>query len=105
MSTLGRTRRDFLKAVGLGAAGLALPAFGDDSRRSARKPNVIFVLADDLGYAELGCYGQRKIETPNLDRLAGQGMRFTQCYSRQPGLCAVALHAADRQAHRSRLHP
>ena len=87
MSTHGRTRRDFIKAVGLGAAGLALPSFGDDARRATRKPNIIFVLADDLGCAELGCYGQRKIETPNLDRLASQGMRFTQHYSGSP-VCA-----------------
>lgn len=45
------------------------------------KPNIIFILADDLGYGELGCYGQQKIKTPNLDRLASQGMRFTQCYA------------------------
>jgi arylsulfatase A-like enzyme len=47
----------------------------------ARKPNVIFILADDLGYGELGCYGQKKIRTPSLDRLAAGGMRFTQHYS------------------------
>jgi arylsulfatase A-like enzyme len=46
-----------------------------------RKPNIIFILADDLGYGELGCYGQKKILTPNLDRLAEEGMRFTQCYA------------------------
>ena len=46
-----------------------------------RKPNVVFVLADDLGYRELGCFGQELIATPNLDRLAQQGMRLTQHYS------------------------
>ena len=51
------------------------------------KPNIIFILADDLGYGELGCYGQTKIKTPNLDRLAQQGMRFTQHYSGSP-VCA-----------------
>lgn len=45
------------------------------------KPNIIYILADDLGYAELGCYGQQKIETPNIDALASQGKRFTQHYS------------------------
>ena len=45
------------------------------------RPNVIFVLADDLGYAELGSYGQQKIRTPSLDRLAAEGVRFTQHYS------------------------
>lgn len=46
-----------------------------------RKPNVIFILADDLGYRELGCFGQKLIKTPNIDRLASQGMRLTQHYS------------------------
>ena len=45
------------------------------------KPNVIFILADDLGYKELGCYGQAKIRTPHLDKLAEEGMRFTRNYS------------------------
>ncbi len=45
------------------------------------KPNIIFILADDLGYGDLGCYGQKLIETPNIDRLAAEGMRFTQAYA------------------------
>ena len=52
-------------------------------------PNIVFILADDLGYGELGCYGQRMIRTPNLDRLAAEGMRFTQHYSGAP-VCAPA---------------
>ena len=48
---------------------------------AVKAPNVIFILADDLGYGELGCYGQEKIQTPHLDRLAKQGMRFTRSYS------------------------
>jgi len=54
---------------------LATTAWGQD------QPNVIFILADDLGYGDLGCYGQTKIRTPNLDRMAAEGMRFTQHYS------------------------
>lgn len=57
-----------------------LPA-ADDVRGAAPKPNVIFILADDLGYGDLGCYGQKLIQTPNIDRLAEEGMRFTQAYS------------------------
>ena len=49
--------------------------------QSAPPPNIIFILADDLGYGELGCYGQQKILTPNLDRMAAEGLRFTQFYA------------------------
>jgi len=47
---------------------------------AARKPNIILIVADDLGWGHLGCYGQRRILTPNIDRLAREGMRFTQAY-------------------------
>ncbi|MBK1875842.1 arylsulfatase [Pelagicoccus mobilis] len=53
------------------------------------RPNIIYILADDLGYGELGCYGQEKIETPNIDLLARQGMLFTQHYSGS-AVCAPA---------------
>ncbi|MGD0089496.1 MAG: arylsulfatase [Planctomycetota bacterium] len=65
-----------LSAV-LPCLALHVPAWAAE----ARKPNIIFFLADDLGYAELGCYGQKKIRTPNLDRLAADGLRFTQHYA------------------------
>jgi arylsulfatase A-like enzyme len=45
------------------------------------RPNILFIMADDLGYADLGCYGQKLIRTPNIDRLAGQGTRFTDVYA------------------------
>ena len=51
------------------------------------RPNIILILSDDLGYGDLGCYGQKKIQTPHLDRLAAEGMRFTQCYA---GTCVCA---------------
>jgi arylsulfatase A len=47
----------------------------------SRKPNIIYILADDLGYGDLGCYAQKKIKTPNLDKMAAQGLRFTQHYA------------------------
>jgi arylsulfatase A-like enzyme len=53
------------------------------------RPNIVLIVADDLGWGELGCYGQEKIRTPNIDRLAAQGMRFTQHYSGAP-VCAPA---------------
>ncbi len=85
-------RRDFLKVAGWSVASLAgLGALGADYARAAtagkRRPNVVFILADDLGYADVGCYGQKKIRTPNIDKLAAEGMRFTQFYSGNP-VCA-----------------
>ena len=59
------------------------------SKKSESKPNIVFILADDLGYGELGCYGQQKIQTPNIDRLASEGMRFLQHYTGAP-VCAPA---------------
>lgn len=56
---------------------------------AARPPNIVFILADDLGYGELGCYGQKWIKTPHIDRLAAEGVRFTQHYSGAP-VCAPA---------------
>lgn len=59
----------------------------ENKKEQTQKPNIIYILADDLGYGELGCYGQGKIETPNIDKLAETGMLFTQHYSGSP-VCA-----------------
>ncbi|MFO0922955.1 MAG: arylsulfatase [Pirellulales bacterium] len=67
-----------LLGVALGIGVLALPAYG---QRDLKRPNLIWIMADDLGYGELGCYGQKVIQTPRLDAMAKQGMRFTQFYS------------------------
>lgn len=80
-------RRDFLKTVGMGAAALSLPSLKWGCKKTTRRPNIIYIMADDLGYGELGCYGQTKIRTPNIDKLATEGMRFTQHYSGSP-VCA-----------------
>lgn len=63
--------------------GLIITGFACQTKEVAEttKPNIIYILADDLGYADLGCYGQTKIETPNIDQLAKEGMMFTQHYS------------------------
>ncbi len=74
---------------------LVLVSLGAHAPRSAaaEKPNIVFILADDLGYGDLGCYGQTKIKTPNLDRLAKDGVRFTQAYAGStvcaPSRCAL----------------
>jgi arylsulfatase A-like enzyme len=63
------------------------------AQQPPKKPNIIFILADDLGYGDLGCYGQEKIKTPNLDKMAAQGTRFTQAYAGctvcAPSRCAL----------------
>jgi len=79
-------RRSFLRCLAGGAAAAAADrcALAAAAPASGRKPNIIFVLADDLGWPELGCYGNTFNETPNLDRLATQGMRFTNAYAAAP---------------------
>ena len=75
-------RRGFLKwtAAGLGTA--ATSCVSENVRaRERKRPNIIFILADDLGYGDLGCFGQQKIKTPNLDRMAAEGMKLTDHYS------------------------
>ena len=66
---------------------------------SERPPNIVYILADDLGYAELGCYGQDKIKTPHIDRLAREGMRFTNHY------CGNAVCAPSRCVLMTGKHP
>lgn len=78
----GINRRQFLQQAVIGGAALGMmPSCMKPGKKSANKPNIIFVMADDLGYGDLGCYGQEKIKTPNIDRLASEGMRFTDCYA------------------------
>lgn len=71
------------------ALSLAINPGSVSAEQPRDKPNIVFILADDLGYGELGCYGQEKIRTPNLDKLARQGLRFTQHYTGAP-VCAPA---------------
>lgn len=76
-------------------AGTLLLSCKDESPQEgtteSKKPNIIYILADDLGYAEIGAYGQKIIETPNIDALARSGMLFTQHYTSAP-VCAPARH-------------
>jgi len=91
------SRRSFAGLIGAGAAGAALtgtPAFGSPSdprddekafralgRKPKKQPNILVIIADDLGASDLSSYGSPHIKTPNLDKLAAQGIRFTQAYS------------------------
>ena len=73
-------RRHFILAACSAAlmAGIALPLFGTDEER---KPNIIIILADDYGYGDVGCYGSKRFNTPNIDTLAAAGLRFTDFHS------------------------
>ncbi len=88
-------RRQALKMMaGAALGGFAMStSFAAEGRRKDDRPNIIFILADDLGYGDLGCYGQDKILTPNIDRMAEEGVRFTDCYAGStvcaPSRCAL----------------
>ncbi len=86
MSTI-QNRRQFLKTLGYGAVGTTFArssiVHGEPTNES--KPNIVLILVDDLGWVDVGCYGSTFYETPNIDRLASQGMKFTNGYA----ACAV----------------
>ncbi len=74
-------RRNFLKQSGIAAAAMSMPHSLFAKETKEKKPNIIFIIADDLGYGDLGCYGQKIIKTPNLDKMAAEGLKFTQHYA------------------------
>jgi len=85
-SSVETSRRKFLQSIGAltfaGATAGLLPALTrGQAPKSKQPPNVIIILSDDLGWGDLGCYGQTKIKTPVLDRMAAEGMRFTDAYA------------------------
>ena len=83
-------RRVFLKSMGLGAASLFLPSCTSNSQQLSNAPqaykkqNIVFILIDDMGWTDVGCYGSKFHETPNIDQLAKEGMRFTNAYAACP---------------------
>jgi arylsulfatase A-like enzyme len=79
-------RRDFLRAAGAGAMSLAMGGCagglaGSADTSSEERPNIVFIVVDDMGWADLGCYGGKQIKTPNINRMAKEGIRFTDAYS------------------------
>ncbi|OHB74524.1 MAG: hypothetical protein A2Z25_05765 [Planctomycetes bacterium RBG_16_55_9] len=83
-----QTRREFIKMMGVAAASAGVSSvlpnragFGRSADAKPDRPNIIFILADDLGYGDLGCYGQKTIQTPNIDKIAAEGMRLTDHYA------------------------
>ena len=75
------TRRDLLRGAATGMIALAIRVGTKEAQPSARPPNIVFILADDLGYADVSCYGRPDLSTPNIDGIAAQGFRFLQAYA------------------------
>ena len=103
-------RRDFLKAAGFGAAAFAVPgcAYARRSRVNKRsKPNIIYIMLDELGYFELSCMGNKYLKTPNIDRMATEGIRFTQALAGGAvcaptrGVFLTGLHAGHTTVRRN----
>jgi arylsulfatase A len=90
----GATRRQFMAALGGSALAFAAPA---------KRPNIIFLLLDDLGWSDFGCYGNKFHETPNLDRLAKDGVRFTNAYAACP-VCSPTRASIVTGKYPARLH-
>jgi len=79
-------RREFLRSIGLTAAAITLPGCEGNIRqttakKSTDKPNVVIIFCDDVGYADIGVFGAKGYETPNLDRMAAEGVKFTDFYA------------------------
>ena len=75
--------RDF-SAAGVSLSNRMAPLAAGQALRGGEKPNIVFILADDLGYTDVACYGSKYYETPSIDRMAAQGMRFTDGYTCGP---------------------
>ncbi|MCX6996932.1 MAG: arylsulfatase [Kiritimatiellaeota bacterium] len=79
---MNRTKRGgFLIVAAAGALALCLPRHARAGDTAGRKPNIIFMVMDDLGYRDLGCFGSKTILTPNIDKLCAEGLKFTACYA------------------------
>ena len=91
------SRRRFVQTTAASSLALAGIGLGRPTCAQSTKPNIVFILADDLGYADVSCYGQRDYTTPNIDRLAIEGLKFTQALLQFPRLLSDA-HGADHWA-------
>ncbi len=99
-----QTRREFLKTIGIASSSMAAGSGCSKIKRSpseqsmSSKPNITLIMADDLGYAGLGCYGQTLIRTPRIDQMAREGDAFHGFLRGQHGVCAVPLRSHHRAA-------
>ncbi len=98
------TRRNFLRYAARLAAGAALSVrAAAATAASSARPNFVFILVDDLGWADVACYGSDLHETPNIDRLARHGMRFTDAYAAAP-VCSPTRASIMTGKYPGRLH-
>lgn len=103
-------RRQFIKSTVFSAAALTLPGCSTGSSEITKvgkdgksKPNFLFILADDFGWSQLGCYSSRYYETPNIDRLAAEGIKFTDAYAACP-VCSPTRASIMTGKYPARLH-
>src|SRR5258707_1791448 len=98
------TRRALLRGAAAGMIGLAMRAGAGGAPPQTKPPNIVFILADDLGYADVSCYGRPDLSTPNIDRIAAQGLRFLQAYANS-AVCSATRTAliTGRYQYRLRL--
>ena len=92
MNKFELNRRNFIKNSLLSAAALGLPGCASVSRYSIsshQRPNIVYILIDDLGCSDLGCYGNSYCDTPNIDHFATEGMKFTAAYTAAP-ICSAS---------------
>jgi arylsulfatase A-like enzyme len=102
--TVDYTRRKLLSTAATGGAALAISAnvAPSTAQTPARRPNIVFIVADDMGYADVSCYGRRDLVTANIDRIAAQGAKFTQAYANSP-VCTASRVAIITGRYQARL--
>ena len=96
------TRRSVLRGAAIGMAALAAGVDPLSAEPEAKPPNIVFILADDMGYADLGCYGRPDLHTPNIDALAARGLRFLQAYANS-AVCSATRTALITGRYQDRL--
>ena len=94
--------KSFYKSLVIGLA-LCLPFFTSGAKQSTQKPNILFILADDLGRHQIGSYGSTFYETPHIDKLAKNGLKFSNAYAASP-VCSPTRASIMTGKHPARLH-
>src|SRR5215469_8538210 len=99
------SRRTVLRNAASGGAALAVGASAmslAQGQSAPQRPNIVFIVADDMGHADISCNGRRDFTTPNIDRIAAQGARFTQAYANSP-VCTASRVAIITGRYQARL--